>query len=136
MSDPGADARFVPTPDGPNVGFYARASATGRLHLQRCGACGRWQHPPRYRCPACGGEPGWERASGRGRIHSWTTTHRPVDPAWPVPYTTVVVETDEGPKLVGAWEDDASPELDQPVEVGIEPAGDEFAFLWFSPTRS
>src|SRR5687767_3647693 len=104
MSD--ADGRFIPVPDGPNVDFY-RHAVTGTLHLQRCGSCERFQHPPRYRCSACGDESlDWVPSAGAGRIHSWTVTHRPVDPAWAdqVPYATVVVELDEGVRLVGAWE--------------------------------
>jgi uncharacterized OB-fold protein len=132
--------RIIPTPDGPNVDFY-RHVLTGRLHLQHCAACDRYQHPPRYRCPACGSEDAleWVPVSGDGRIHTWTVTHRPVDPGWAdeVPYATVVVELDEGVRLVGAWEhaEPADLTLDLPVQLRIEPASDEFAFLWFSPRQ-
>ena len=130
------DGRIIPVPDGPNVEFY-RHAVSGTLHLQRCPSCGRFQHPPRYRCPACGDALEWVPLPGAGRIHSWTVTHRPVDPGWAdrIPYATVVVELDEGPRLVGGWEN-AEPTdlgLDLPVTLRIEPAGDEFAFLWFSP---
>jgi len=67
-------------------------------------------------------------------LHTWTVTHRAKDPAWPTPYATVVVATDEGPRVVGAWEgelDDLA--LDRPVQVRVEPAGEEFAFFWWSP---
>lgn len=133
---PPLEGRYVPTPDGPNVDFY-RHARSGRVHLQRCTACGRHQHPPRYRCPACGSaDLSWEPVAGTGAVHSWTVTHRPVDLVWATvaPYATVVVALDEGPRLVGAWEgglDDLR--LDLPVTVDVEPAGDEFAFLWFRP---
>lgn len=131
------EGRLVPTPDGPNVDFYRHAT-TGTLHLQQCSACGRFQHPPRYRCPACGStDLAWVPSPGAGRLHTWTITHRAVDPAWAprIPYATVVVELDEGIRLVGAWEGESNDELalDLPVAVRIEPAGAEFAFLWFRP---
>ena len=77
----------------------------------------------------------WDPSTGVGRIHSWTVTHRPVDPGWAdrVPYATVVVELDEGVRLVGAWEGADGLALDLRVTLRIEPAGPEFAFLWFRP---
>jgi uncharacterized OB-fold protein len=41
--------------------------------------------------------------SGRGRLCSWTTTEHQVHPAYPVPYTIVLVELEEDPsvRLVG-----------------------------------
>jgi len=132
-----SDARYVPVPDGPNVDFYRHATS-GRLHLQHCTGCDRHQHPPRYRCPGCGSDADlvWTPSDGRGALHSWTVTHRPVDPGWAdrLPYATVVVQLDEGVRLVGAWEGELTDlALDLPVALRIEPAGDEFAFLWFSP---
>ena len=135
-----SDGRIIPVPDGPNVDFYRHAT-TGELHLQHCRACDRFQHPPRYRCPSCGtGDTlEWVPSSGDGLLHSWTVTHRPVDPGWAdhLPYATVVVELDEGVRLVGAWEGAEVTDLalDLPVQLRIEPAGDEFAFLWFSPRK-
>src|SRR5690349_16658864 len=98
---------MVPNPAGLNAQFYAYC-ADGELRFQRCGACGAWRHPPRYRCGACGSpEWTWERSTGRGRVFSWTVTHRAIDPAYAdeLPYAIVVVELDEGPRLVGNLRD-------------------------------
>jgi len=131
-----APPRFVPDPDGRNADFYAHLAA-GRLHVQRCEDCSRVLHPPRYQCPGCGSEAlAFVPASGRGRVFSWTVTHRPVDPGWSaaLPYATVVVELDEGVRVVGAWRGaNAALRLDLPVFVEVEPAGDRFGFLWFRP---
>ena len=45
----------------------------------------------------------WEPAWGRGRVFTWTVTHRPIDPAFAdeLPYAVLVVELDEGPRVVG-----------------------------------
>jgi hypothetical protein len=127
--------RLLPAPAGPNAEFYAFL-ARGELRLQRCSACGAWRHPPRHRCAACGSlDASWEPASRRGRVFTWTVTHRPVDPAFTPPYAVVVVELDEGPRLVGNLRglDPADLALDLPVVVEIEPAGDAVGLLWFRP---
>jgi uncharacterized OB-fold protein len=128
--------RLIPDPDGRNADFY-RHLATGRLHVQHCDDCGRALHPPRFGCPRCGSEAlCFQPSDGRGRLFSWTITHRPVDPGWAeqIPYATVVVEMAEGIRLVGAWRgrnDELA--LDLPVVVEIESVSDRFAFLWFRP---
>jgi uncharacterized protein len=134
------ELRLVPHPVGLNAEFYAHCAA-GELRFQRCGACGTWRHPPRYRCSACGsGEWSWERSSGRGRLFSWTITHRAVDPAYEdeLPYAVVVVELDEGPRLVGNLRGGLTPadlRIDLPVEVEFEPVADGIALTHFRPSR-
>lgn len=128
--------RIIPDPDGRNADFY-RLLASGRLHVQHCDDCGRALHPPRFGCPGCGSESlNFVPSAGRGRLFSWTVTHRPVDPGWAMhlPYATVVVEMEEGVRLVGAWRGtNEQLALDLPVVVEVEPAGERFAFLWFRP---
>jgi uncharacterized OB-fold protein len=127
--------RLIPAPVGPNAEFYAFL-ARGELRVQRCESCGQWRHPPRHRCAACGSAAvAWAPASGRGRVFSWTVTHRPVDPAFTPPYAIVVVELAEGPRLVGNVRE-IEPEalaLDLPVVVEIEPVSDTVGLLWFRP---
>ena len=127
--------RLLPAPIGPNAEFYAYC-ARAELRLQRCASCTTWRHPPRHRCAVCGSlDSTWEHASGRGRVFSWTVTHRAVDPAFEPPYAIVVVETDEGPRLVGNLRGIALDELrlDLPVVIEIEPVTDAVGLLWFGP---
>jgi hypothetical protein len=134
-SEPRPEARILPAPQGPDAEFY-RYLARGELRLQRCGACGAFRHPPRHRCAACGSLAAtWHRASGRGRVFSWTVTHRPVDPAFSPPYAVVVAELDEGPRLVGNVRglDPGALALDLPVSVEIEPVSDAVGLIWFRP---
>ena len=95
-------------------------------------------HPPRFLCPGCGSDAlVFKPSAGQGRIFSWTLTHRPVDPGWAaegLPYATVVVEMEEGIRLVGGWR--GSPDvlcLDLRVQAEVEPATEAFAFLYFRP---
>ena len=125
--------RLIPQPVGLNADFYAHA-ATGRLHFQRCTACAKWRHPPRFLCPACGSDEwSWQPSSARGRVFSWTVTHRAIDPAFEPPYAVVVVETDEGVRVVGNLRDadPAALALDLPVEIELQPVDDAVALLAF-----
>jgi hypothetical protein len=130
-----APAKMVPDPDGRNADFY-RHAATGRLHLQQCQRCQRYYHPPRYLCRECGsGDLEFVPSAGTGRVFSWTVTHRPVDRAWAaeIPYATLVVAMDEGPRIVGALRgvDPRDLELGLPVRAEVEKVSDEFARIHF-----
>jgi len=130
--------RLIPAPIGPNAEFYAFL-ARGELRLQRCSACGGWRHPPRHRCAACGSAAAtWERASGRGRVYSWTVTHRPVDPAFTPPYAVVVAELEEGPRLVGnlAGMEPGELAIDLPIVVDIEAVSEAVGLIWFRPAEA
>jgi uncharacterized OB-fold protein len=134
------DLRVVPNPVGLNAEFYAHCAA-GELRFQRCRACNAWRHPPRHRCAACGSpEWSWERSSGRGRVFSWTVTHQALDPAYAdeLPYAVVVVELEEGPRLVGNLRgaDPAGLTLDLPVEVELETVTENVALTHFRPSSS
>jgi uncharacterized OB-fold protein len=127
--------RLLPSAVGLNGEFYAFL-ANGELRLQRCGACRTWRHPPRYRCAHCGSnEVAWELSAGHGRVFSWTVTHRAVDPAFTPPYAILVVELDEGPRVVANLRGLEPSELvlDLPVVVEIEHASDAVGLLWFRP---
>jgi hypothetical protein len=127
--------RLLPSTDGLNGEFYAYL-ARGELRLQRCTACGTWRHPPRVRCAHCGSHAiAWEPATGRGRVYSWTVTHRAVDSAFTPPYAILVVELEEGPRVVGNLRGLEPSELvlDLLVVVEIEHASDAVGLLWFRP---
>ena len=129
--------RLLPSPVGLNGEFYAFL-ARGELRLQRCAACNAWQHPPRHRCAHCGsGAVSWEPATGRGRVYSWTVTHQAPLRAFAgrAPYAVLVVELEEGVRMVAGLAD-ARPdqlELDLPVEVVFERITPEAALPQFRP---
>lgn len=122
--------------DGMTGEFYAFL-ALGELRFQRCGACGVWRHPPRARCRSCGSaEVRWEPSSGRGRVFSWSTVHQAIHPAFTdVPYSVVVVEMDEGVRMVGGLGrlDPAALALDLAVVATFEPVSDELTLVRFVP---
>jgi uncharacterized OB-fold protein len=94
---------------------YWEGAARGALMLQRCRACGRFRHPPTVVCADCGAfEVDWVPASGRGVIYSYTTVIHPVHGAVQdkVPYSVVLVDLEEGVRVVStvvdATDDDLS----------------------------
>ena len=96
--------RILPNPSGLNADFYRIAAETGTLNVQRCNDCSVYRHPPRFSCAHCGsGAWSWSPTSMRGVVWSWTITHRAIDPAFAeqLPYAVVVVELEEGVRVVG-----------------------------------
>jgi uncharacterized protein len=93
-----------------------------KLRFQRCTNCGTWRHVPRDMCAKCGSFAWeWAKSSGKGKLFSWTTAVQPMLPQFAdlVPYSPVVIEMDEGVRLV-TWLTDVPPEelrLGLPVEV-------------------
>ncbi|HZP28538.1 MAG TPA: OB-fold domain-containing protein [Acidimicrobiia bacterium] len=92
-------ARFAGTPIDRDTAPYYRARLARRLALARCGACGRWHHPPRPICPDC-----WSTdvrptpVAGTGTIHLATFLHQgpPAEGVdYSTPYPVVTVELDE-----------------------------------------
>ena len=94
--------RVVPQPDELTQPFWD-ASAEGRLVIQRCQSCKFWAHPPRIICNKCHSfDMKWEPVSGKGKIYSWEVMHMQSITGFEdrVPYTTLLIELDEQPKLL------------------------------------
>ena len=105
--------------------------------LQRCARCENWQHYPRALCIACGAtELRFERASGRGRVDTWTEVMRSPDPARQAPYFVARVRLDEGPVLLTNLVAVTSGEdlIDCPVTVDWAPLPDGRNLPVFRPT--
>ena len=135
-----SSGKLVPQPVGLNAEYYAFCAA-GELRFQRCTACATWRHPPRARCAACGSDKWeWAVASGRGHVYTWTITHRPIDPGFAdeLPYAVLVVEMEEGPRVVGNLRGLAPAELTigRAVEVVFDPVAENIALTHFRPAGS
>ena len=90
----------------PSEGVYETHRAgldSGVLRFQLCECCGHRWLPPREECPQClRSNYRWEAALGTGRVISWVIFHRAYDPDFTdqVPYNVILVELDEGPRLL------------------------------------
>jgi uncharacterized OB-fold protein len=99
---PGAQwERPLPAKDHVSTPFWEAASR-GELLIQRCPS-GHRQFYPRAVCKVCGSDPEWERASGRGTVHTFTIIRQ--NHARPfrdeLPYVVAMVELDEGVRMMG-----------------------------------
>jgi uncharacterized protein len=109
------------------------------LRFQRCKGCGAWRHVPRDMCAKCG-SPQWEwaKSSGKGTVFSWTTVMQPMSPQFAdaVPYSPVVIELEEGVRMVSWLLDVASGDIriGLPVEVVFEDVTPEVTLPKFRKT--
>lgn len=128
----------IPRPDELDLELYQHIVRSGQPYVQRCTRCHTPSHPPRRYCPSCF-SPDYEfvPVSGGGTVYSFTVSHYSVEPAWQdeLPYVTVVVELDEGPRLVGAGRgfEIGNIQIGSRVRVVPESKTDDFAFLWVEP---
>ena len=96
--------RLLPVVDDRDTGGFFEAAARGELVVRCCTDCDAVLHVPRMYCRHCGSWNGrWRPVGGDATLHSWTTVEHQVHPAYPTPYTVVLVELDELPgiRLVG-----------------------------------
>lgn len=87
----------------PATDTYWTEAGAGQLMIQRCAACGRFQHYPGAICRRCWGTAlSWQAARGTGTVWTFTVVGIPGHPAWQaeVPYVLALVELDEGPRLM------------------------------------
>ena len=74
-------------------------------------------------CPTCHSfQHTFERVSGRGRIWSWVIAHPPVLPAFAdkTPYNIVVVELEEGVRMIGNLLNVPNEEIVEGMEVVVD----------------
>jgi uncharacterized OB-fold protein len=98
-------ARLVPTVT-PDTQFFWEGLKEGRLLLQRCAQCGRLRHPPRPMCPWCNSlDKDAIESSGRGSVHSFVMPQHPPDPFIDGRYIVVLVDLEEGVRIVSNLRD-------------------------------
>ncbi len=119
----------LPVPNDDTTPFWEYCRA-GELRVQRCSSCDEYRHPPRPMCRRCGSlEYEWAPLSGRGTVYSYIVTHQPIHPALQgrVPFTTVLVELDEGVRMTSNVVDCSPDEIaiGMPVAVGFEQVNEE-----------
>jgi len=87
---------YQPSPE--TTGFW-QGVERNELLFKWCDPCGRHYHPRRIICPQCAStELGWKRASGAGKVYSYSEVHRAPTKEFAkgAPYTVGLVETVEG----------------------------------------
>ncbi|MFE6160847.1 Zn-ribbon domain-containing OB-fold protein [Streptomyces sp. NPDC056486] len=111
----------IPEPDAFTRPYWDAASE-GQLLIRRCGGCGKAHHYPREFCPYCWSEEGgWERASGRATLYTWSVVHRNDLPPFGtrVPYVAAVVDLAEGPRMMTEIVDSGEGEPRADLRIGM-----------------
>jgi hypothetical protein len=92
-----------------------------------CAACGSWEWE-------------WVASKGRGKVFTWTVVRRPMHPAFKddAPYAPVVVQMDEGVRLVTSLIDCTPDEIQRgmPVEVVFDAVTPDVTLPKFRRVRS
>ena len=132
-------AKPLPAQTGLAGEFY-RWCAQGELRFQRCEDCGRHRHVPRELCAHCASSKWvWARSSGRGMVFSWTDVVRPLHPAFAedAPYAPVIVELDEGVRMLSRVVDCAAGELaiGMAVELVLTQVSDQVWLPYFRRSK-
>lgn len=117
---------------------YWEAASKGRLIIQKCGDCGHFQFFPRGVCSHClSSTLDWKEASGRGKVHTFTISHRAPHPGFAnkLPFVLAMVELEEGVRMMTNIVDcdPNTVRIDMPVKVVFEKLTDEIALPQFTP---
>jgi len=125
----------LPHLDEENRWFF-EACARHQLVLQKCSSCGTVRFYPRALCPSCtSSKTDYVRASGRGRVYTFTVTYQNQAPGFrdELPYVMAYVELDEGPRILTNIINTPPGEvkIDLPVEVVFEDIDENLAIPKF-----
>jgi uncharacterized OB-fold protein len=121
--------KFKPAPPKPSLGervkpaigrdnaFFWEGVEARELRIQKCGGCGVLRHPPAPLCARCGStDQGYVVASGRGVVYSHVEHHYPPLPGVALPHTVLLVELEEGVRVISELAAGADPAA---VRIGL-----------------
>ena len=132
-----SESRSIPLPRPTDLSRpHWEGCREGVLRVQRCSTCNAVVFIPQPICTACQGDQlEWIESSGRGRVYSFTTVHRPPRPEFDVPYVVAIVELEEGwhmlTNIIGCAPETVH--VDMPVEVSFERMSEEITLPRFRP---
>jgi uncharacterized OB-fold protein len=119
-SSPDVGERVAPAVGRDNA-FFWDGVRERELRIQKCGGCGVLRHPPAPVCARCGStEQGHVVASGRGVVYSHVTHHYPPLQGVETPHTALLVELEEGVRVISELAKEADPgavRIGLPVEL-------------------
>ncbi|MCU1591038.1 MAG: DNA-binding protein [Frankiales bacterium] len=106
---------------GRDNAFFWDGVKEGELRIQQCGGCGMLRHPPAPLCARCAStDQGYVVASGRGVVYSHVTHHYPPLAGVEMPHTALLVELEEGVRVISELASGADPaqvRIGLPVEL-------------------
>lgn len=117
------------------------AARMGELHMQKCESCGHVRFPVSPVCSECLSPAyTWTRMSGRGTVLAHLVFYQVYHRAWAndVPYSVIMVQLEEGPRMFSDIEDPERHYVDvdlvgRAVQVQFRRLSPEFTLPWFRP---
>jgi uncharacterized protein len=101
-----------PVTDDPDTGGFWKAAAEGQLAVLVCSDCGEPIHMPKAYCDVSDSwQTEWRTVNPTGTLYSWTVVERQIHPAYPAPFTVVLVSLDDYPSVRLVGNIDGRPEL-------------------------
>jgi uncharacterized protein len=122
-----------------DTAFFWEGTHQGELRIQQCRSCRAVRHPPGPLCTRCGShDRGHVVASGRGTVYSFVVHHHPPVPGKEVPLVIVLVDLEEGVRMLGELQDvdPESVEIGQPVRSRMQRVDDELTLPQWAPAKS
>lgn len=119
--------------------FFWDAAGAGRLVGRRCRGCGRLHHPPRPICPACHSlDHETVELGGVGTVYSYAVLHHPQHPRFTYPLVAVLVDLDEGVRVVSnlVGVEPADVRIGMSVRVTFAATADDMAVPVFEPNEA
>ncbi|HEY3698859.1 MAG TPA: OB-fold domain-containing protein [Spongiibacteraceae bacterium] len=103
--------------------FFWEGVDQEKLLAQQCSACNVMRHPPSPMCPRCHSLQ-WHavQLSGRGRVYAWLISKHPSQPDV-APRTAVLVDLEEGLRIISNIDGGGDIEIGAPVEVVFRDIG-------------
>lgn len=121
----------------PDTQFFWDGLRDRRLLVQCCDGCGVLRHPPRPMCPHCRSL-AWTpvESDGRGVVVSAVQPRHPQFPWFEDGYVVVLVELDEGVRLVSNLVDGPADAMGLRVVVRFTAFADDLVLPLFAPEVS
>ena len=104
-----------------DTAFFWEACAQGDFVVQKCEPCDMLWHPPRPMCPSCHSlEKSVQKLSGKGKVISWSRQVRPASFGFKQSPYVILVELEEGLRMVSNLQSETAPEFGMMVEVDFD----------------
>ncbi len=99
---------------------FWEACERGELVVQECGSCESQWHPPRPMCPRCHSlDKHFTPVSGRAKVLSWVKQIRSASFGFAESPYVILVELEEGPRLVSNLDEAEPPTIGMDVVVSF-----------------
>lgn len=103
-----------------DTAFFWDACERGEFVAQKCEPCNKLWHPPRPMCPDCHSlEKSTQKLSGKAKVLSWVRQVRPGSFGFQESPFVILVELEEGLRMVSNLDEVEAPMIGMDVEVAF-----------------